>query len=111
MLRNCKGFSLIEVLASLAIWLLLCMTLVPSLLQVIKDRQDNDMLLFASRKLNEAIQGYVNDSNSMDTGPYVYKDNFLYLSWEETEGNSVKACIRWENYKKIQKERCGFARK
>jgi competence protein ComGE len=106
MCKNCNGFTLIEMLVSLGIWLLVATILLPSFIQISLERKNEELKSTAQQILNEELcMTTLHDKT-------IRRNDVLYtIRWEFAENGIMKACIHWQDYTERIVERCGYAKK
>ncbi|MBA2869911.1 competence protein ComGE [Anoxybacillus calidus] len=109
MCKNCNGFTLIEMLVSLGIWLLVATILLPSFIQISLERKNEELKSIAQQILNEELRMY--DLTTLHDKTIRRNDVLYTIRWEFTENGTMKACIRWQDYTKRAVERCGYTKK
>lgn len=110
-MRNDNGFTLIEVLAALAILMMTTATAVPVLIQVYQERQ-------AIREEQQAFEALSNHIQLVLLGEEAPVDQTIErngLSYEiiwhdANQESTAKACISWTGSHERRVERCGFVK-
>ncbi|RAK22370.1 competence protein ComGE [Anoxybacillus vitaminiphilus] len=109
MCKNCNGFTLIEMLVSLGIWLLVSILLLPSFVQISLERKNEELKMTAQQILKEEL--HIRHLTSLHDKT-IQRNNVLYtVHWEFVENGVVKVCIHWQDYTERVVERCGYAKK
>jgi hypothetical protein len=107
MLRNCeRGFSLLEVLVSFSIWMILLLTLVPSYV-LLKHERANILLINTGNQL--VYEEVMKNKNGVGLkGKKIVEVNgtSYVVDWG-AQGEST-VCVRWEDKRKREIERCGY---
>ncbi|HZG60497.1 MAG TPA: competence type IV pilus minor pilin ComGE [Anoxybacillus sp.] len=109
MYKNCNGFTLIEMLVSLGIWLLVATILLPSFIQISLERKNEELKSTAQQILNEELRMY--DFTTLHDKTIRRNDILYTIRWESAENGIMKACIHWQDYTERVVERCGYAKK
>jgi competence protein ComGE len=111
MFRKFNGFTLLETLVALNIWLFLIVSLLPQLIHLEKERYNLTLMATANQVLQEELTHYLYDSASV-TFRDVVKDNKYYaISWEEMDTNMIKICVAWKDDVDRDKEKCGYGKR
>lgn len=112
MLRNCKGFSLIETLVAFSIWFLLLGTILPQMIQVIQERKSTYLLNTANELLYEELQSFVYEEENKISKAIQKNNESFFILWEEVDNQRLaKACISWTDKLNRGVERCGYAKR
>jgi competence protein ComGE len=106
MCKNCNGFTLIEMLVSLGIWLLVATILLPSFIQISLERKNEELKSTAQQILNEELRMTTLHDKTIRRNDVLYT-----IRWEFAENGIMKACIHWQDYTERIVERCGYAKK
>ncbi|MEK5081432.1 competence type IV pilus minor pilin ComGE [Bacillus sp. FSL H8-0515] len=96
MWRENKGFSTIETMSALSLWLFLLLTVVPLWDKLIADENMAESREIGYQVMNESISKYMMTGEGTAS---VTKNNTIYtLKWEE-EGEYQNVCISAAAYK------------
>ncbi|WNF37795.1 competence type IV pilus minor pilin ComGE [Bacillaceae bacterium IKA-2] len=110
-MKNCKGFTLVEVMTSLLIVTVMISVLVPTLAIVYKERvsiRQEERALF---HLERAITSWIYQ-DELNDGLVVGHENTQYTLAFMTIGNhELKACISWISENERQYERCASGKR
>ncbi|MCC3356742.1 type II secretion system protein [Bacillus sp. REN16] len=107
LLKNERGFTLVEMLLSVSIWFMLCVTLLPQLMLIITERRNTDIYNIGTQLLSEELQKeYNGDSSVMN----IVKDGVSYNFQKSFNGELQKweLCVNWEDKLSKTYERCGY---
>ncbi|MFT4400106.1 competence type IV pilus minor pilin ComGE [Bacillus sp. SW14] len=98
MWRENKGFSTIETMSALSLWLFLLLTVVPMWSKLIADEKMAESRETGYQIMNESIGEYIM-TGERDASKTVIKNNKIYaLKWEE-KGHDQNVCISAAAYK------------
>jgi|GEM_PF-689915 len=107
MSKKYSGFTLIEVIAAIAIWLSLSMLVLPSFVRMEIERKNKMLKATAQQIMSEEIFWHT-DSNVQTKE--VVRNGYMYtVDWQEESGHA-KVCIRWHDYLDRLVERCGYTK-
>ncbi|WP_044747835.1 competence type IV pilus minor pilin ComGE [Bacillus alveayuensis] len=109
MCKNCKGFTLVELLVSLGIWLLVSILLLPSFVQILLERKNEELKITAQQILKEELR--IHHLTSLHDKTIQHNNVMYTIRWEFVENGVVKACIFWKDYTGRSVERCGYGKK
>lgn len=108
LVRDKRGFTMVEMLLSVTIWLMLCVTLLPHLMVIIAERKNNDLLNMGNQLLAEELQKEFNGETSslkpIAKGGVTYQ--FTRSLNEELQ--KWQLCVTWEDKLGKSYERCGY---
>lgn len=107
LVKDKRGFSMVEMLLSVSIWLMLCVTLLPQLMFIITERRNTEIFNVGTQLLSEELQKEYNGESSINhlekygvTYKFAKNYNEKIQKWE--------LCVTWEDKLSKTKERCGF---
>ncbi|MDF0727788.1 type II secretion system protein [Cytobacillus sp. S13-E01] len=112
MLKKCeRGITMLEVLVSFSIWLLLILTLVPSLILLKQERDNIQTLNNGNQLLYEELISYKEDRSLKQNSTIIRGGTSFILTWDFTSDTSiVTACVSWEDKRNRMIKRCGYSR-
>lgn len=111
MLRNCNGFSILEVIGALSIFLVVTIVMLPIMIKTYEERSILDYKREALVLLHNETQSYLYDigyeavTKEIETGRRTY---FLTL---DGEAALVKLCVHWEVPWNKKGKVCNYAKK
>src|SRR5690554_2902452 len=97
LVRNKRGFTLVEMLITVSIWLLLCATLLPQLLLIMTERKNTEIYNMGRQLLSEELnKEYNGDESNLDS---IKKNGVTYLVTKtfNEELQKWELCITWED--------------
>lgn len=95
MLKNCRGFSLIEVLSGFSLLIILVSIFIPQMLSVYHERQHLEHRRFAQAYLNDHMQIFLYENGELLSGNESI-DGQTYTFFNTTlENHLSKFCIQW----------------
>jgi competence protein ComGE len=103
MLRNCKGNTLIEMLAALSIWLTAVSLLIPNYMHIRMERKNLEWIRTAYEILSDEMER-LSDSN-LSENENVRKRFTIYRE-KMSDVDLWKICVTWKNLHGKQEERC-----
>ncbi|MBD8071334.1 type II secretion system protein [Bacillus sp. PS06] len=107
MLRKCdKGYILIEMLVSINILFVLCLSLLPNYFLVKNERRNLENINEANQLLHEELLHVILENSRRVDKTLVVEDMVYQLKWDK-ELNEL--CINWENKVQRNNKRCGYA--
>ncbi|KAF1679643.1 competence type IV pilus minor pilin ComGE [Bacillus mexicanus] len=98
MWRENKGFSTIETMSALSLWLFLLLTVVPLWNELIAAENLAESREIGYQIMNESISQYMMTGEETETKKVSKNNNNYTLNWEE-EGEYQNVCITGEAYK------------
>jgi competence protein ComGE len=108
MSKKYNGFTFVEMLVSLGIWLFLALMLLPSFTQVLVERKNEALKSMAYQLLNEELQTV---DLSIQGEKAIKRNQIVYtIRWNLEEDELVKACISWHDYFERFVERCRYVK-
>ncbi len=110
MLRNCRGFSILEVIGALAIFLVVIMVMLPILIKTYEERSILDYKREALVLLHNETESYLYDQSDTVTKEIVTgRRTFLFTI--DGESSFEKLCVHWEVPWNKKGKVCGYAKK
>jgi len=107
MSKKYRGFTLIEVIAAIAILLSLSMVILPSFVRMEIERKNEMLKATAQQIMSEEILWHTNPNVQEKE---VVRNGYTYtVDWQEESGHA-KVCIRWRDYLDRMVERCGYTK-
>ncbi|TKC19888.1 competence type IV pilus minor pilin ComGE [Robertmurraya kyonggiensis] len=106
MLRNCRGFFLVELLLSLSIWMVMTVSLLPLYIHVSKQSLDIQQEVQATHLLYEVLQRYVLEAVAEDNS--ITREKFVFaVIWEkESDGEPKRVCVNYEDAFQRAQQKC-----
>ncbi|MCH1624914.1 type II secretion system protein [Ferdinandcohnia quinoae] len=114
MLLKCKkGFTLLEMLIALTIWLLLCTVFLPKLTVILIERKNIEIMNTGNKILSEELAQAFQDTWFEVGEEVIVKENYSYVLMRELNENIQKweVCVSWTDKRNRIVERCGYAGK
>ncbi|MEH7380011.1 type II secretion system protein [Bacillus sp. JJ1533] len=107
LVRDKRGFTLVEMLLSISIWLMLCVTLLPQLMIIMTERRNAEIYSMGTQLLSEELQKEYNGEATLD---YVNEDGVTYKISKNLNEDLKKweLCVTWEDRLSKKYERCGY---
>ncbi|WP_102345604.1 type II secretion system protein [Bacillus sp. Marseille-P3661] len=109
MLVNCKGFSLVEVLVSFALFLMVTSFIVPIFMNVSQERYFLDYKRDALLLLHNEKETYLYDKKVLQAKDLLSGNKQFHFT-AERKGNLVELCIFWEAFLSEQGQTCTFVK-
>lgn len=109
MLKNEKGMTLLESLATATVIFTIVMTMIPLYRWIDVERHDlQDKRMYANQLYNDIMLQISEQNNSMDipNNKKVEGATFLYAMRD----NMLEGCVQWENSKQKREEICLYAK-
>lgn len=106
MCKNCNGFTFIEALVSLAVLLVITITLLPLLTQIMIERHNVALKNEAEQLLYAEMNRDVQIDKIVTVGEVAYA-----ISWIELGSGMKKVCVRWNDEMNRTVEKCGYVKK
>ncbi|MGO4887139.1 prepilin-type N-terminal cleavage/methylation domain-containing protein [Anaerobacillus sp. MEB173] len=111
-MRNCNGFTLIEVIASLSIVTVLMASCLPLFITVNNERVAIRENFYAFDLLYVSIQDWLIEERVHLYTQQVERNGTLYrITVQSEEMNNAFICIKWLGSNDRQYERCEYAKK
>lgn len=113
MLKKSDGFTLIEVMAALAVLTITAATTIPLLTQVYRERISVSQEREALAILQNRIELWTTSGkSSVPKNSVVHRSGTVYrMSWHLEDGkHTVKTCISWQGRNERRYEQCGYAK-
>ncbi|MEH7384952.1 prepilin-type N-terminal cleavage/methylation domain-containing protein [Bacillus sp. JJ1521] len=106
-LRDKRGFTMVEMLLSVSIWFMLCVTLLPQLMLIITERRNTEIFNMGNQLLSEKLQEEYNGESILN---HVVKDGVTYTFSKNLNEELQKweVCVTWEDKLSKTYERCGY---
>ncbi|MFT4412613.1 prepilin-type N-terminal cleavage/methylation domain-containing protein [Fredinandcohnia humi] len=113
MLLSCRrGFTMIEMLLSVSIWILLTTTLLPPFMMILLERKNGEILQsgnhFLSEKLQEAYHGSA--ENGEDSIVFRNGTTFHFTRSFNEELQKWELCVAWVDMQSRNNKRCGYVK-
>lgn len=108
MLKNCKGFTLIEVLGAFGIVMMIATTLLPIMHIVHKEEEVLSEHRQYTNQLHDELQAYLWEGHDLlPPISFAKTNNSTTLFYDFTnEDHLVKGCVKWTNVKAKQETVC-----
>lgn len=107
MWKNCKGFTLLEVLASLVIWMVIASVLLPGLVRINQERKGFALEQQARFILTMELEN-VRSNDAVFQEKTVNKDGTFYSVTLIEESFPPMLCVSYDDYRLLVKERCMY---
>lgn len=111
MLRNCKGFSILEVIGALSIFLVVIMVMLPFLIKTYEERSILDYKREALVLLHNETESYLYDYGYEPVTKEIITGKRIYLFTLDGESSLEKLCVHWEVPWNKKGKVCGYAKK
>ncbi|WP_157860696.1 type II secretion system protein [Bacillus sp. LL01] len=109
MWRGCKGFTLVEVLAALVVWMMIASVLLPGLIKINQERKGFILEQQARFLLTLELEN-IRTEKEMFTPKTINKGGIMYSLSLLEEDEPTKLCVNYTDYKLLVKERCVYVR-
>ncbi|MDE5412286.1 type II secretion system protein [Alkalihalobacterium chitinilyticum] len=109
MKRN-KGFSLLEVIASIFIFTILSLSVFPAFIKVYNERITIRQENVANESINETLQRWLFE-NQLPDGVFEKDDILFQWSVTQVTERDIKVCLSWSSKNGRDYEKCGYAKK
>lgn len=105
-----KGYTMLEMLLSVSVWLLLCTTLLPQFIVVVAERKNIEILTTGNQLLSEELQTAFQGGVEEYDNKVLEKDGTRYWFTKEyhDESNMWVMCNLWDDKLGRKVERCGY---
>jgi competence protein ComGE len=97
MLRNCKGFSMVEALSAILISFMIFGLFSVLVIQLYKERELLETERLALSTVHDQLQAYLYDQEAPTNGEIIVKNQTYTISWSDVEGGIVRGCIFWND--------------
>ena len=111
MLRNCNGFSILEVIGALSIFLVVIMLMLPILIKTYEERSILDYKKEALVLLHNEKESYLYDHGYEAITKEIVNGRRTYLLTFDGEAPLIKLCVHWEVPWDKKGKVCGYAKK
>ena len=111
MLKNCKGYTLLEMLMAFSVLLLLLTSTLPLYIHIKQERKNVEMDKVAVKLLHQALLAYKYDGVSPHSWTEKWQGVAYQMEWKEGPGAFVEACISWEDESERSQKRCDYIRR
>ena len=108
LVRNERGFTLVEMLLSVSIWLMLCATLLPQLLIIMSERRNTEIFNVGRQLLSEELDKEYNGEDSNLDKIVLNGVTYQFSKNANDELQVLELCISWEDKLSKTYERCGY---
>ncbi|MEH7238476.1 type II secretion system protein [Bacillus sp. JJ1562] len=107
LVKDKRGFTMVEMLLSVSIWFLLCVTLLPQLMLIMTERRNTEIFNMGNQLLSEELQNEYNGASTLNN---VVKDGITYKFTKNfnEELQKWELCVTWEDKLSKTYERCGY---
>ncbi|MCT8138672.1 type II secretion system protein [Anaerobacillus sp. CMMVII] len=111
-MRNCKGFSLIEVMTALMVVIVITLILIPTLAIVYEERMAIQQEKKAMNLLSKTITGWIYEENgNLETEVTDLDTIYKITTTVKEESQELKACIAWRAANDRQYEKCASGKR
>jgi len=108
MWKKYSGFTFVELIAAITIWVVLTSLVLPSFIQISLERKNETLKSTANQIMNEEL---LLNNGSKTEGKQVTRNGYAYsVYWQSVEGGNLKVCIRWHDHVGRLTERCGYTK-
>ncbi|WP_010678103.1 competence type IV pilus minor pilin ComGE [Bacillus timonensis] len=108
LVKDKRGFTMVEMLLSVSIWLMLCATLLPQFMFIMTERRNIDLRNMGNQLLTEELQKEFNGEAS-NLGSTVKNGVTYQFSKTYNEGlQGWQLCVSWQDKLTKTYERCGY---
>jgi competence protein ComGE len=111
MLKNCRGYTLLEMLVAFSILFLLLAHMLPLYIQIKQERKNIDIEKAAVKLLHEKMLEYKYDGAFPSPSNRVLDGMMYEVTWQQEEQSLFKVCISWEDLSKRSKKRCDYIKR
>lgn len=111
MLRKCNGFSLLEVLGALSVFLVVVMLMVPIIIKTYEGRTILAYKKEALLLLHNETESYLYDDGYNAVGKDIKTTTRTYALTIDGEVNLTKLCVHWEVPWNKKGKVCSYAKK
>lgn len=111
MLRNCKGFSILEAIGALSILLVVMLIMVPIMMKIYEERSILDYKKEALVLLHNETETYLYDNGYETTHKEIVTGKRTYLLTLVGEDALVRLCVHWEVSWNKKGKVCSYAKK
>jgi type II secretory pathway pseudopilin PulG len=109
MLRSTKGYFLLELLLSLSALLMLCLYLLPLLLELREQSQQLDLENRARQIMFEELQAKLISKETFSGYSFIQNGVEYKITWKDTGADQKEVCVRIEKNSFLPEiERCGI---
>lgn len=107
LVKDKRGFTMVEMLLSVSIWFLLCVTLLPQQMLIMTERRNTEIFNMGNQLLSEELQKEYNGESILNN---VVKDGVTYKFAKKfnEELQKWELCVTWEDKLSKTYERCGY---
>lgn len=109
-MKRDKGFSLLEVIASIFIFSILSLSVFPAFIKVYDERITIRQESFANEMINETLQRWLYE-NQLPNGVFEKGETMYHWSVLHVTERKLKACLSWSSKNGRDYEKCGYAKK
>lgn len=107
MWKNFKGFTLVEVLGALVIWMVIASVLLPGLLRIHQERRGFHLDQEARFILTMELESIRTETRIFEESTVNKNGNFYSLALVEGNGPAM-LCVSYKDYRLLEKERCAY---
>lgn len=105
MWKSSKGFTLLEVLGALVIWMVIASVLLPGLVRMNQERKGFILDQQARFILTMELEGIRTEARTLESKT-VIRNGTTYLLTLEEETFPPVLCVSYMNYRSLEEERC-----
>ena len=106
MWKSCKGFTLVETLSALIIWLMIAAIIFPSFLSVLVERKNIMLEREARLLLQDVVQTMRTDQLQSSESMDIKKEGVQFTVSKIQDKAYSSVCISYYDYKNRIKEQC-----
>lgn len=111
MLKNCRGYTLLEMLVAFSVLLLLLTHTLPLYIHVKQERKNVQMDKAAVKLLHRKMLEYKYDGALSDSFTETQEGVTYYIDWHKEQPPFFKTCISWEDLNKRHQKRCDYIKR
>ncbi|WP_110111306.1 competence type IV pilus minor pilin ComGE [Bacillus sp. CGMCC 1.16541] len=111
MWRNCKGYTMLEVVVAFGILLFVVYSTLPLYVSIVQERKNQKILNQANTLLHEELMKYKYSKSYEEGEEYVVNKISYRFHWENHVQGLKKVCVQWVDLSDREKTRCDFIRK
>nr|WP_162144522.1 competence type IV pilus minor pilin ComGE [Ectobacillus panaciterrae] len=106
-----KGFTLLEMMASLSLLMVLCTLVFPQVILLMREEKNTQIRHEAHVLLKEQISSYYMDSAYSQTFTSAVAGTVYEVLWTDVqERNEKRVCMMWNDMNQQRQERCVHVR-
>lgn len=107
MWKNSKGFTLVEVLGALVVWMVIASVLLPGLIRMNQERKGFLLDQQARFILTLELENIRTETRLFEAST-VNKNGTLYSLTLVEDNQPARLCVSYMDYRLLEKERCAY---